>query len=124
MVTTPSSPCVHADNFLPRRTHLYRRHPLPIQCPRCWEAFKADSQLQSHLQQDPPCAIQGNRTLQEGFTKDQEKRLRSRKKTHADMTDEDKWREIYMVLFPDDDQSLVPSPCECQSWSWTQHLSR
>ncbi len=31
------------------------------------------------------------------------------------MTDEDKWREIYMVLFPDDDQSLIPSPCKCQS---------
>jgi hypothetical protein len=54
--------------------------------------------------------------LQEGFTKDQEKRLRSRKKTHADMTDEDKWREIYIVLFPDDDQSVIPSPCKSPFW--------
>jgi hypothetical protein len=77
--------------------------------------FKADGQLQSHLQQDPPCAIQGNRTLQEGFTKDQEKKLRSRKKTHADMTDEDKWCEIYKILFPDDDPSAIPSPCELPS---------
>jgi hypothetical protein len=95
------------------KTHLYRRHPLPTQCPRCWEPFKADAPLQEHLQQDPPCAVRSNRTLQEGFTKDQEKKLRSRKKTHADMTDEDKWREIYLILFPDDDQSTVPSPCEC-----------
>lgn len=50
--------------------------------------------------------------LQEGFTKDQEKRLRSRKKTHADMTDDDKWREIYGVLFPDDDQNAIPLPCK------------
>lgn len=50
--------------------------------------------------------------LQEGFTKEQEKRLRSRKKTHADMTDEDKWREIYTILFPDDDPSAIPSPCK------------
>ncbi|KAH6632854.1 hypothetical protein F5144DRAFT_488764 [Chaetomium tenue] len=92
------------------KTHLYRRHALPIQCPRCWETFKTDGQLQLHLQQDPPCSVQRNRTIQEGFTKDQEKRLRSRKKTHADMTDEDKWREIYMILFPDDEQSAIPSP--------------
>ncbi|KAK4158217.1 hypothetical protein C8A00DRAFT_39412 [Chaetomidium leptoderma] len=91
------------------KTHLYRRHPLPIQCPRCWEIFKVDGQLQSHLQQDPPCAVQVNQTPQEGFTKDQEKRLRSRKKTNPDMTDEDKWRDIYTILFPDDDQSAVPS---------------
>lgn len=94
------------------RTHLYRRHALPIQCPRCWEVFKADNELQSHLQQDPPCTIQGNRMLHEGFTKDQEKKLRSRKKTHGDMTDEEKWREIYLILFPDDDPSSIPSPCK------------
>ncbi|KAK4119403.1 hypothetical protein N657DRAFT_259737 [Parathielavia appendiculata] len=92
------------------KTHLYRRHALPVQCPRCWDVFKSDAPLQSHLQQDPPCAIQGNRLLQEGFTKDQEKKLRSRKKSHADMTDEDKWFEIYKILFPDDDPSAIPSP--------------
>ncbi len=52
--------------------------------------------------------------LHEGFTKDQEKRLRSRKKTNADMTDEDKWREIYMILFPDDEHA-IPSPCKFNS---------
>lgn len=28
------------------------------------------------------------------------------------MTDEEKWREIYRVLFPDDDESAIPSPCK------------
>ncbi|KAL2022647.1 hypothetical protein VTK56DRAFT_4991 [Thermocarpiscus australiensis] len=97
------------------KTHLYRRHALPIQCPRCWDVFKADGDLQSHLQKEPPCTIQENRMLCEGFTKDQEKKLRSRKKTHADMTDQDKWREIYMILFPDDDQSSIPSPYYSES---------
>ncbi|KAK3307688.1 uncharacterized protein B0T15DRAFT_393551 [Chaetomium strumarium] len=92
------------------KTHLYRWHQLPIQCPRCWTVFKTDDQRQSHLQQDPPCAVQPNQTLYEGFTKDQEKRLRSRKKTQADTTDEAKWREIYMILFPDDDVAAIPSP--------------
>ncbi|KAK0617776.1 hypothetical protein B0T17DRAFT_618444 [Bombardia bombarda] len=82
------------------KTHLYRRHALPLQCPRCWGVFKSDNLLRAHLQQDPRV----------GFTKDQEKRLRSRKKAQADMTDEDKWREIYMIVFPDDDRDSLPSP--------------
>jgi hypothetical protein len=28
------------------------------------------------------------------------------------MTDEDKWREIYMILFPDDEKSAIPPPCK------------
>ncbi|KAL2266840.1 hypothetical protein VTJ83DRAFT_4117 [Remersonia thermophila] len=92
------------------KTHLYRRHQLPIQCPRCWLVFKSDGELQGHIQQDPPCQKQEKQTLQDGFTKDQEKKLRSRKKTHAEMNDEDKWREIYMILFPDDDHSIIPAP--------------
>ena len=31
------------------RAHLYRRHALPTQCPRCWEVLKADNLLSSHL---------------------------------------------------------------------------
>ncbi|KAK0627957.1 hypothetical protein B0T14DRAFT_146593 [Immersiella caudata] len=94
------------------KTHLYRRHALPIQCPRCWGVFKSDELLRSHLQQNPPCLMAENRAPVEGFTKDQEKRLRSRKKAQADTTDEDKWREIYIILFPDDDESSIPSPCK------------
>ncbi len=94
------------------RTHLYRRHTMPLQCPRCWTTFKTDALLTGHLQQDPPCNICPNETLAEGFTKDQEKKLRSRKKTSAEMTDEDKWREIYTILFPDDDPETIPSACE------------
>lgn len=55
--------------------------------------------------------MQQNRIPHEGFTKDQEKKLRSRKKAQPNMTDEDKWVEIYMILFPDDDPDSVPTPC-------------
>ncbi|KAK4172880.1 hypothetical protein QBC36DRAFT_304124 [Triangularia setosa] len=92
------------------KTHLYRRHRLPIQCPRCWDTFDEDTILQAHLQQDPPCIMQQNRIPHEGFTKDQEKKLRSRKKAQPNMTDEDKWVEIYMILFPDDDPDAIPTP--------------
>lgn len=98
---------------MPSRTHLYRRHALPLQCPRCWDVFKVDESLSEHLQQDPPCDKRHNQVPVEGFTKEQEKRLRSRKKAQADMTDEDKWREIYMILFPDDDRDAIPGACQC-----------
>jgi len=98
------------------KTHLYRRHMLPLQCPRCWETCATDAALQSHLQKDPPCAKTENLTLVEGITKEQEKRLRSRKKIGGKgsepATDEDKWREIYMILFPDDDREGIPCACK------------
>ncbi|KAK5660598.1 hypothetical protein OQA88_13161 [Cercophora sp. LCS_1] len=92
------------------KTHLYRRHALPIQCPRCWDIFKTEDALNAHLQHDVRCEVRENRSLVEGFTKDQEKKLRSRKKATADTTDEDKWREIYTILFPDDDPESTPTP--------------
>ena len=79
---------------------------------RCWEIFRVEHHLSAHLQKEPPCEVSENRTPVEGFTKDQERRLRSRKKALADTTDEDKWREIYMILFPDDDPATIPSPCK------------
>ncbi|KAK0715349.1 hypothetical protein B0H67DRAFT_580501 [Lasiosphaeris hirsuta] len=92
------------------KTHLYRRHALPISCPRCWEIFKTDDLRSLHLQRNPPCSVSVNKALVEGFTKDQEKKLRSRKKAQADTTDDDKWREIYTTLFPDDAPESIPSP--------------
>lgn len=41
----------------------------------------------------------------DGFTQAQEKRLRSRKKDRTgsaeDLTEEQKWRQMYQILFPD-----------------------
>ncbi|KAK3319451.1 hypothetical protein B0H66DRAFT_475781 [Apodospora peruviana] len=90
------------------KTHLYRRHAPPPQCPRCWGVFKTEDILKAHLQQDPPCEV-GRKALVEGFSKEQEKKLRSRKKAQPNMTDKDKWREIYFILFPDDDRDSIPS---------------
>jgi hypothetical protein len=45
----------------------------------------------------------------EGITPENEKRLKSKKKSHPNQTDEDRWRDIYRLLFPSED---VPSPCE------------
>ena len=53
-----------------------------------------------------------NHTPLDGFSKEQERQLRSRKKSDKNMTDAERWRETYLILFPDDDPATIPSPCE------------
>ncbi len=70
MVTAPSSPSVHADSFLPAGlTSIDDTPPHPM--PALLGSLQGRQPL-SLFWQDPPCAIQGNRTLQEGFIEDQE----------------------------------------------------
>jgi hypothetical protein len=42
----------------------------------------------------------------------QEKQLKSRKHTTRRQTDEEKWRDIYRLLFPSEE---IPSPCKWPS---------
>jgi hypothetical protein len=87
---------------------MFRRHRAPIQCVRCWLFFKDQFGLDTHLSVDTICKRRpGTRT--DGITPDMEKRLRSRKKTFANQTEEERWREIYGMLFPDED---VPTACK------------
>jgi hypothetical protein len=92
------------------REHLYRRHALPIRCPRCCAEFSNDVELINHSRQRNACDLT-ILDLVEGFDKSQEKKMRSRKKTSA-ITETEKWVEIYKILFPDDEEDLMPSPCQ------------
>ncbi|KAF2677866.1 hypothetical protein K458DRAFT_464501 [Lentithecium fluviatile CBS 122367] len=91
------------------KEHLYRNHALPHFCPRCYETFKVESLLHDHQRGAEPCAIQP-KGLVDGFDKLQEKRLRSRKKTCPNQNEADKWRDMYRILFPDDEDTSIPSP--------------
>ena len=96
------------------REHLYRNHSLPIFCRRCYTIFKADSLLDDHQRAIEPCKMRPKENI-EGFDKLQLERLRSRKKSQTEPSEEDKWREVYRILFPIDDASSMPSPCEQSS---------
>ena len=99
-------------NLLTRnREHLYRCHRLPIHCLYCHETFDSDKLLQVHLRADRPCTTLDLPPL-DGIDAIQEKLLRSRKKSHKDWTEADKWRDAYRILFPEDDPANVPSPCK------------
>jgi hypothetical protein len=44
-----------------------------------------------------------------GFSKDQEQLLRKKSQSHQ--PEEEKWKEVYGILFPDDAPGTRPSPC-------------
>jgi hypothetical protein len=87
---------------------LYRRHELAPQCTRCCQAFDSDSKLREHSRLPEGCDLRTADPL-EGFDKDQERRLRSRKKGVLADSKEDQWKEIYLILFPDTLLPEIPS---------------
>ncbi|KAL8365206.1 hypothetical protein RB595_004149 [Gaeumannomyces hyphopodioides] len=96
------------------KEHLYRKHALPrYSCPRCCERFEAEDELSTHARAPEPCEVR-EPELHDGFTQAQEKRLRSRKKDRAagaeDLTEAQKWRQMYRILFPDVREEEIPSP--------------
>ncbi|KAK3690224.1 hypothetical protein B0T22DRAFT_379539 [Podospora appendiculata] len=92
---------------IPRlKEHLYRRH-YRIHCQRCKETFRDTKDLASHEMMPEGCLV-SNIPPPGDITTYQEKQLKSRKHTARHQSDEEKWTEIYKLLFPDDD--IVPSP--------------
>ncbi|KAK5658999.1 hypothetical protein OQA88_1085 [Cercophora sp. LCS_1] len=51
-----------------------------------------------------------NQRMTDGFTKEQEKMLRSRRRASPAMSREDRWNDVYKILFPDDDVNKIPTP--------------
>lgn len=73
--------------------------------------FKTEDLLDAHYQAMTPCDLKAPPPL-EGFDKSQEKKLKNRKRKAGVDTEEEKWREVYKILFPEADPALIPSPCE------------
>lgn len=96
------------------REHLYRRHLLPIQCNRCCATFANEPTLREHQRDPHGCDIKDQVPL-EGFDKDQERKLKSKKRSLVYQSEEDKWKGVYRILFPDDNDVDMPSPCKCLS---------
>ncbi|KAK4176860.1 hypothetical protein QBC36DRAFT_290127 [Triangularia setosa] len=90
------------------KEHLYRRH-YKIHCQRCKHTFGDFRELAEHemspqgcevVHAPPPCDIS---TIQE-------KQLKSRKHNARRKTDEEKWVEIYQLLFPNEEIPSSPYP--------------
>ncbi|KXX76479.1 hypothetical protein MMYC01_206845 [Madurella mycetomatis] len=89
------------------KEHIYRRHKLPVFCTRCGVTFTRDTDLVAHSRLAQACEVRVFETP-DGFSKEQERILRRKRKLAG--SEESKWREMYKVLFPDDDEADVPSP--------------
>ncbi|KAF4630123.1 hypothetical protein G7Y89_g8018 [Cudoniella acicularis] len=85
--------------------HLYRHHRI-FQCQRCKMLFNNSEEVDEHLKAVKGCDLSLGEEA-EGITANIEKRLRSRKKTSKDQTEEERWGEMYRLIFPGD---LIPSP--------------
>ncbi|KAK3376976.1 hypothetical protein B0T24DRAFT_620209 [Lasiosphaeria ovina] len=88
------------------KEHLYRRHH-KVHCPRCKETFNDARGLAAHEMQLEGCEVLDVQPPGD-ITAFQEKQLKSRKHTARRQSDEEKWVEIYRLLFPHVD--TVPSP--------------
>lgn len=69
------------------------------------------SELEAHLRADIPCAKRDKIHVQ-GIDDAQERKIKERKKTSDSLTEEQKWKNIYMILFPDANKNALPSPCK------------
>jgi len=82
--------------------------------------FPTPEDLDSHFMAVTSCELSLAEPA-EGITSNIEKQLRSRKKTHRDQTEAERWEQIYRILFP---LEPVPSPCELCSISTCSHFSQ
>ncbi|KAK0725905.1 hypothetical protein B0H67DRAFT_143264 [Lasiosphaeris hirsuta] len=94
------------------KEHLYRRHRQPkYRCQRCWQPFRDEAGFVDHQRALEPCPLREIEHV-EGFDATQERSLRSRKRAKQDLSEPEKWREVYKVLFPHVEDDNVPSPCK------------
>ncbi|KAE8444956.1 hypothetical protein EG329_014083 [Mollisiaceae sp. DMI_Dod_QoI] len=96
-------------NIARLKEHLYRTHRAPVQCHRCTLQFDDQRALKTHIKAKIVCDLVEGEPI-EGFDLDIEELLRRRKKSSRDQPIEKRWREIYLLLFPDDDSDDLPSP--------------
>ncbi|KAK4102416.1 hypothetical protein N658DRAFT_423491 [Parathielavia hyrcaniae] len=87
------------------KEHLYRRH-YKTHCQRCKQTFSDAKELAAHEMSVVACEVL-DLVPPGDIATYQEKQLKSRKHTSRRQTDEEKWRDIYRLLFPNEE---IPSP--------------
>lgn len=72
--------------------------------------FKNQQELKTHSRAKTSCELKEGEPG-EGFDNDVYDKLKRRKKSSRDQPVEARWAEIYCLLFSDNDQDNIPSPC-------------
>jgi len=100
------------------REHIYRRHKRPaFRCPRCLDTFETDDKLNEHARSDAICDTKDAPPEEETIyiSKSQESQLRKKKRERSE---EERWFNIFNMLFPGVPVDQRPSPCKqiLQKW--------
>jgi hypothetical protein len=84
----------------------------PLHCPRCQKVFFVRFKLDNHITFEELCVWRPRpEEFRNTFSPDKFDLLKSRK-GHGGLTEAEKWRQVYMILFPDDPDQGIPSPCK------------
>lgn len=89
------------------KEHLYRCHMAPSQCQRCGDTFKTIEELESHCKTVIACEFKST-VPPEGITPAILKTLKARKRLIQGESEEERWGDIYTILFPK--ARDIPSP--------------
>lgn len=94
------------------KEHLYRRHVrrVVIECPRCCEEFESVILLEQHVRKAERCVERVRPPREEGLDCNQERYLKCRKRI-INTSEEEKWKRVYQICFPDVPEADIPSPC-------------
>ncbi|KAI1150095.1 hypothetical protein F4825DRAFT_24582 [Nemania diffusa] len=92
------------------REHLNRKHALPISCRRCYTAFDTEEEHDTHVRSSEQCEVRQQPSPVEGFNARQKDELKSRPRGLKHMSEPQKWRHVYLILFPETVESNIPSP--------------
>lgn len=88
---------------------MYRTHAQPLHCQRCFKEFSDAKEQAAHARELVACQVIATAPVFEGFDAEQAEKLRSRKAL-KNKPEAERWKEIYMILFPD--AEFIPDPCK------------
>ena len=84
---------------------------MPIKCPSCAIDFDSSPTFRDHIQ----TADDGDHCEAEEPIRGLEnllEKLKPKKDTSDEVSDEEMWRVLYSTLFPKDPKNTIPSPCK------------
>ena len=82
----------------------------PLQCNRCWESFQSEKELKVHLRLEEICNLEPE-MIADGIDKHTEEQLKSKRRVPGVITEVDKWKQVWRILFPEDPEDKIPDPC-------------
>ncbi|KAM5347723.1 hypothetical protein ACJ41O_007547 [Fusarium nematophilum] len=90
------------------KAHIYKHH-VSIRCDRCFEEFKESEELTEHRRKDEQCKVIDR--PDNLLTIDEQTRSKIQSRSGArNASQEEKWKHIYKIIFPNVSDEDIPSP--------------